>query len=108
MTVTSPKSRKQKILDYEIETNEKSDLSKITVFSRKQKILDYEIETIYSILDYRQVYKVENKRFSITRLKLPIGATCSLNPAHSRKQKILDYEIETLIHHQSYVHPRGQ
>ena len=61
---------------------------------RKQKILDYEIETMYkSFIRFCRIL-VENKRFSITRLKLMRGSTPRAI-ASRRKQKILDYEIET-------------
>ena len=61
---------------------------------RKQKILDYEIETKQSRKEMQNAIDVENKRFSITRLKLRNESSNRVT-SKSRKQKILDYEIET-------------
>ena len=62
--------------------------------SWKEKILDYEIETIKNLFVDTTPYDLEKKRFSITRLKRPIGnrGTDWIFPW---KEKILDYEIET-------------
>ena len=65
-------SRKQKILDYEIETQIPSLRPYEQVSGRKQKILDYEIETCAG-----------------TGMIVIPSALC-------RKQKILDFEIETI------------
>ena len=62
--------RKQKILDYEIETRRIiSSINREIRRSRKQKILDYEIETTRYLWRETATLVVENKRFSITRLK---------------------------------------
>ena len=61
--------RKQKILDYEIETAVWQAASEKPHQSRKQKILDYEIETHCFVISAESNDGVENRRFSITRLK---------------------------------------
>ena len=61
--------RKQKILDYEIETRIPNASMTILIVGRKQKILDYEIETRIREFRWYCPSLVENKRFSITRLK---------------------------------------
>ena len=66
------------------------------LFPWKEKILDYEIETnppvFPRVLASRQL---EKKRFSITRLKLPSSPLKHHYLFLAWKEKILDYEIET-------------
>ena len=110
---------KDKILDYEIETEPpaegavgQSTLEKIRfsitrlkrnsrnsqqLFARhwKDKILDYEIETQDHIDTYQPKVEVEKIRFSITRLKTRWCRRGTESPTCHWKDKILDYEIET-------------
>ena len=87
---------KDKILDYEIETNKPiNGISDLQTW--KDKILDYEIETCRVRCEFPNPQILEKIRFSITRLKrgLSIAFSCLLSPW---KDKILDYEIETTSH----------
>ena len=91
-------SWKDKILDYEIETNRQVFLCfREPVFTWKDKILDYEIETN---LRGNQVFgssQLEKIRFSITRLKQTAKTKIPTRLFVTWKDKILDYEIETYI-----------
>ena len=62
----------------------------------KEKILDYEIETQNDLRFKRFAQlSLEKKRFSITRLKQFVVYTDSMPTNTAWKEKILDYEIET-------------
>ena len=86
----------KKILDYEIETCQLNRQERIVVISWNKKILDYEIETRECLDLVVHVQDVEIRRFSITRLKLPLWCSTRAPLATSSwNKKILDYEIET-------------
>ena len=88
---------KDKILDYEIETESIQDVSPFAWHAWKDKILDYEIETCGMNTANNGGRPLEKIRFSITRLKLKIIGSSRFGRfgQSTWKDKILDYEIET-------------
>ena len=60
----------------------------------KEKILDYEIETERTATVSCEDWPLEKRRYSITRLK-PGRRTSRMRSGWTWKEKILDYEIET-------------
>ena len=91
---TRNSSWKEKILDYEIETQFIGEDGNLEFETWKEKILDYEIETFSFGYDTPECGILEKRRYSITRLK-HYHRENTWSFIVSWKEKILDSEIET-------------